>query len=165
MIAWIIFAVVAVCVLLYCKFDKSIGHVPDFRKPFSIAILILYTIIMLICCSCRSPRYIPVETIKTEYRYVDRIQHDSIYQRDSINMYRDGDTVYRDRYKYLYKYMYINKVDSFTKTDSIQVPYPVERKLTRWESTKMELGGWAFGALIVMALVIVGWLFYRYRQI
>jgi len=40
-------------------------------------------------------------------------------------------------------------VDSFVKVDSVQVPYPVERKLTRWESMKMELGGWAFGGLIM----------------
>lgn len=56
MIGWIIFAIVAVCVLLYCKFGKSIGHVPDFRKPFSVAALIVYAIIMLVCCSCGSSR-------------------------------------------------------------------------------------------------------------
>lgn len=129
--------------------------------------MIALVIALLMCfaglfSSCRSPQYIPVEKIKTEYRYIDRIQHDSIYQRDSINMWRDGDTVYLNKYKYLYKYLYINKVDSFTKTDSIQVPYPVERKFTKWERAKMELGGWAFGGLI-FTMIIVGWLFFKKR--
>lgn len=164
MISWAIFAVVAACVLLYCKFGKSIGHVPDFRKHFSVIGLIIYTIIMLVCCSCRSPQYIPVEKIKTEYKYVDRVQYDSIYKHDSTMIYRDGDTVFVNKYNYLYKYLFINKVDSFVKTDSIQVPYPVERQLNRWESMKMELGGWAFGVIIAMAMIIVGWLVYRWRK-
>ena len=56
MISWIIFAVVAAGVLLYCKFGKSIGRVPDFRKHFSVIGLIIYTIIMLVCCSCGSSK-------------------------------------------------------------------------------------------------------------
>lgn len=162
MIVWIIFSIVAVCVLLYCKFGKSIGHIPDFRKPFSVIVLVVYAIIMLVCCSCRT-QYVPVEKVKTVYRYIDRIQHDSIYQHDSINMWRNGDTVYKDRYKYLYKYLYINKVDSFFKTDSIQVPYPVEKKLTKWQAMKMKLGGCAFGGLL-LALIIVGWLVFKKRN-
>lgn len=56
MISWIIFAVVAAGVLLYCIFGKSIGHVPDFRKFFSVAGLIIYTIIMLAFCSCATSK-------------------------------------------------------------------------------------------------------------
>ncbi|EYA46728.1 hypothetical protein M115_3547 [Bacteroides fragilis str. 3719 T6] len=43
------------------------------------------------------------------------------------------------------------------------MPYPVERKLTRWESMKMELGGWAFGGLI-MAIIIICWLIFKSRS-
>lgn len=130
--------------------------------------MIALVIALLMCfaglfSSCRT-QYVPVEKIKTEYRYIDRLQYDSIYLKDSVRYYTKGDTVFQDKHIREYKYLYINKVDSFTKTDSIQVPYPVERKLTKWEATKMELGGWAFGVLIVIALVIVGRLVYRRRN-
>lgn len=105
--------------------------------------------------SCRSIQYVPVDTIKTEYKYIDRIQHDSIYQKDSVMYYVKGDTVFVDKYKYLYKYLFINKVDSFVKVDSIQVPYPVEKQLNRWQSIKMELGGWAFGVIFIIVLIIM----------
>lgn len=39
------------------------------------------------------------------------------------------------------------------KTDSIPVPYPVERELTRWERTKMDFGGMAMGGVAALALV------------
>ena len=113
--------------------------------------------------SCRT-QYVPVETVRTEYKTRDSIRVDSIYNQDSIYVLVKGDTIYQYRYKYLYKYQYLNRTDTVIKTDSVQVPYPVERKLNRWQSIKMELGGWAFGIIIVMALIIGGWLVYRLRK-
>lgn len=113
--------------------------------------------------SCRT-QYIPIETIRTEYKTRDSIRFDSIYQRDSVYMQIKGDSVYLYKYKYLYRYLTINKTDTVIKNDSIQVPYEVEKKLTRWQSMKLELGGWAFGVIVVMALVIIGWLVYRWRK-
>lgn len=51
------------------------------------------------------------------------------------------------------------------KTDSVPVPYPVERELTRWEKTKMDFGGIAIGGLCaaVLAAVIV-WIVKRKRR-
>lgn len=105
--------------------------------------------------SCRSIRYAPVETVRTEYKTRDSIRFDSIYQRDSVYTLIKGDTMYQYKYKYLYRYLTINKTDTVIKTDSVQVPYLVEKQLSRWQSVKMELGGWAFGVIIAMALVIV----------
>lgn len=129
--------------------------------------LIYITIFLMsgICfTSCRSIKYVPVETVRTEYKTRDSIRFDSIYQRDSVLLLVKGDTVYKEKYKYLYKYQYLNRTDTVIKVDSVQVPYPVEKRLTRWQSIKMELGGWAFGIIIVFALIIAGWLVYRLRK-
>lgn len=56
---------------------------------------------------------------------------------------------------------------SAVKTDSIPVPYPVEKKLSKWEQTKMELGGIAMGAVIALAIalcVAVVWLIKKGRR-
>lgn len=108
--------------------------------------------------SCRSVQYVPIESIRTEYKTRDSIRFDSIYQRDSVLLLVKGDTVYKEKYKYLYKYQYVNSTDTVLKMDSIQVPYPVEKKLNRWQSIKMELGGWAFGGIILFGLIIIIWL-------
>lgn len=119
---------------------------------------LLYIIILLalaICfTSCRT-KYIPVETVRTEYKTRDSTRYDSIYQRDSVYMLINGDTVYLYKYKYLYRYLIINKTDTVMKTDSIQVPYPVEKKLSRWQAFKMELGGWAMGILLFILIVVI----------
>jgi hypothetical protein len=127
-------------------------------------IYIIILLILAICfVSCRT-QYIPVESVRTEYKTRDSIRFDSIYQQDSVYVLVKGDTVYQYRYKYLYKYQYLNRTDTVIKVDSIQVPYPVERKLSRWQSLKIELGGWAFGIIIMFALFIVGWLVYEWRK-
>ena len=76
--------------------------------------------------SCRSIQYVPLETVKTEYR--DRIekQKDSIYLSDTVRIWQKGDTtiIYKDRYNYVYKDRYLR--DTLVKRDSIPIPYPVE---------------------------------------
>ena len=46
---------------------------------------------------------------------------------------------------------------------------PVEKQLTRWQQIKMEVGGWAIGAMSTFLLAIVGyiviWLLKKYRKI
>lgn len=117
---------------------------------------LVYIIILLmlaICfVSCRT-QYIPVESVRTEYKTRDSIRIDSIYQRDSIYTLVKGDTVYQYRYKYLYRYLTTNRTDTILKNDSIRVPYPVEKKLNRWQSIKMELGGWVIIVIFVYMLM------------
>ena len=128
---------------------------------------LVYIIMLLILAacfiSCRT-QYIPVESVRTEYKTRDSIRIDSIYQRDSIYTLVKGDTAYQYRYKYLYRYLTINRTDTILKNDSIRVPYLVEKKLNRWQSIKMELGGWAFGVVISFILIIIGRIVYKARK-
>lgn len=119
---------------------------------------LLYIILLTlaICLtSCRSIKYVPVETVKTEYKTRDSIRFDSIYEHDSIFLFVKGDTVYKEKYRYKYRYLTINKTDTVMLTDSVQIPYPVEKQLTRWQRMKIELGGWAFGMAIISLIVLI----------
>lgn len=123
---------------------------------------LLYIILLTIAIcltSCRSIEYVPVETVKTEYKTRDSIRFDSIYEHDSIFLFVKGDTVYREKYLYKYRYLTINKTDTVMKTDSVQIPYPVEKQLTRWQQMKIELGGWAVGVIVILSIVLIVKLF------
>nr|DAL85166.1 MAG TPA: protein of unknown function (DUF5016) [Caudoviricetes sp.] len=125
-------------------------------KAMKRLIYIIMLLALAICfVSCRT-QYVPVETVRTEYKTCDSIRFDSIYQRDSIYMLVKGDTIYQYKYKYLYRYLTTNRTDTILKTDSIQIPYPVEKQLSRWQSIKMELGGWVFVLVIILILLIIG---------
>lgn len=130
---------------------------------------IIYAFIILLTSaiwftSCQSIKYVPVETVRTEYKTRDSIRFDSIYNRDSIYVLVKGDTVCQYKFKYLYKYQYLNRTDTIIRVDSVQVPYLVEKQLTRWQSLKMELGGWAFGLVIAFILVIIGRFIFKFKN-
>lgn len=120
----------------------------------------IITLIFLatILYSCKSIQYVPVETIKRDTTYISQIKIDSIYHRDSIYVEHKGDTVYLSKYKYLYKY--IEKHDTLwrEKTDTIQVVYPVEAQLTKWQKIKINMGEYLIAAIVL----IVIWLCAKY---
>ena len=127
-------------------------------------IYIIILLILAICfVSCRT-QYIPVESVRTEYKTRDSIRFDSIYQRDSVYMLVKGDAIYQYRYKYLYRYLTTNRTDTILKHDSIPIPYPVEKQLSRWQTIKMELGGWAFGIIILFTLIIIGQIIFKSKK-
>lgn len=129
---------------------------------------IMTCILISILTGCKSVKFVPVETVKTDSFYIDRFQRDSIYQRDSVfvNRWTAGDTVYQD--KVVWKYVYRDKVKYDTvailRSDTVRVPYPVERRLTTWEQVRLNVGGWAIGAVIIFILIVVGIIVYKLKQ-
>lgn len=130
--------------------------------------LIIPYIILSSLAGCKSVQYVPMETVRTDSIYVDRYQRDSIYQRDSVfvNRWTAGDTIYQD--KIVYKYIYRDKVKYDTvailRSDSVRVPYSIERKHTKWEQIRLDVGGWAIGFVIITILIVVGYRMYKLKK-
>lgn len=140
-------------------------------------IYILTILLTSAICSCRSQQYIPTESktqVKDSVNIRDSIvtkevinQKDSVVTRDSVVIVLDdnGNVLRKELYqqKEIYKDMqkeYTNLLSKYNsllseKTDSIQVPYPVEKQLTRWESFKMSVGGYAIVVGIISIIVFV----------
>ena len=129
---------------------------------------IIVCILISFLTGCKSVQYVPVETVRTDSVYVDRYQRDSIYQRDSVfvNRWMAGDTIYQD--KVVWKYVYRDKVRydtvSILRSDSVSVPYPVERRLTKWEQIRLDVGGWAIGVVIITILIVIGCIVYKLKK-
>ena len=124
-----------------------------------IVIAICWVISML--TSCKS-----VETVRVPEVYIDTLiqtkwRTDSVVMRDSVVIVDDGErrvervVQWRDRLRTVTDTTYINRIDS------ISVPYPVEKKLTKWEQAKVDYGGYALVAVIIL-LTLAIWLARRY---
>ena len=74
-------------------------------------------------------KYIPLETVKTEY--IDRYSRDSIMIRDSIyiNRYQRNDTITIYEYRDRILYRDVLRMDSIIRVDSI--PYPVRVEIDK----------------------------------
>lgn len=136
--------------------DKKKDHTALWLVP-----MVILMLIGMLAGSCRSIQYVPVETVKYEYITRDSIQLDSVYVKDSILIRQKSDTVFLDKYRYVYKYKYIDKVDTVLRIDSVAVPYPVEKKLTRWQQMKMDFGATATGILALLLGITVFYIFVK----
>lgn len=114
--------------------------------------------------ACKSIKYVPVETTKIEKEYIDRWKRDSIHVHDSVFVLMKGDTVYRDRFHTVYKDRYFHDTTFIHKVDSVQVPYPVEKPLSRWQNFKLSIGGFAISGIIVLIIVGVGYMVYKIKK-
>ena len=121
-----------------------------------LAILVLVTV-----AGCKTRiQYLPVESIKTEYR--DNYLRDSIFIRDSVVVRSKGDTVWLEKYQYLYRDKLIR--DSIFVNDTIRVPYPVEvekpvKYVSGWENFQMWCGRILFVIVVVLCVI-----WYRNRK-
>lgn len=124
----------------------------------------LYIILLLLLNGCRTVEYIPAETVRSDTIYVNRLSVDTVLVRDSIRIMERGDTVTEFRYKYVYRYK--DRVDTLylSRADSIQVPYPVEKQLTRWQQVKVSYGGWAIFLVSAFILIVFGRLVYKMKK-
>ncbi len=110
---------------------------------------------LFVICSCRTVKYVPVETVKVDTTYINKLQRDSIYMLDSVYVKEKGDTVLIEKYKYLYRDKLVRDTLYIAKADSIQVPYPVEKELTKWQQFRMDFGGLAMCIVVISILILI----------
>lgn len=117
---------------------------------------------MLVVCllaGCKTVKFVTVPEYHTLYKTrVDTVQRwDSVYFRDSVYIAVKGDTVYltKTHWRERFRNVYHIKADTVMQLDSIRVPYPVEKPLTKWQRWKMDLGGWAMGVAAVLVILVI----------
>ena len=118
-------------------------------------------VVLLCLTGCRT-QYVPVESVRTETQYIDRLQRDSIFVKDSVFIKEKNDTIYLTKWRV--EYREVLRVDTFNivKVDSINTIVEVEMKLTRWQQTKMNIGT---GVVYAVPILIAVGLFLLYRKL
>jgi hypothetical protein len=121
------------------------------KRLIGIQLFLLFVALSFTGCKTRNV-YVPVETVRVEYR--DMFMRDSVRLYDSVFVKMKGDTVWLEKYRYLYRDRLVR--DSIFRTDSIAVPYPVVEmqevnRLTSFQSFQIWCGR-------ILILLLVGYL-------
>jgi len=120
------------------------------------AVILLAGLILFFATGCKTKTVlVPVKETKIEYR--DRLKVDSIYNRDTVQIYGSNDTIFKDVIKWRERF----RLDTVSVVRVDSIPYPVEvvkevNRLTKWQR-------WRLNALNVLALIIVVYLFIKIK--
>jgi hypothetical protein len=125
--------------------------------------IVLFILLMLMLIGCTTIKYVPVESVHTDSIYISKVQVDSVYLHDSTIIRQVGDTIYHTEIKYKYKFKFL--CDTFTdiQVDTITQVVEIEKPLTKWEQTKMELGGVAIGGVIFAIIALIVFILFKLR--
>lgn len=137
----------------------------DFIKQIVFAFMLASAFLVLMMLQGCRTKYVSVPEYHNVYvnKHDTLTKHDSIYQKEFVDRFVKGDTVFLTktqvdyRFRNIYKTLYRDSI----KTDSIRIPYPVERKLNKWESLKMEVGGWAISGVSAVVLALIAYIALR----
>jgi hypothetical protein len=124
-----------------------------------VGMVILLLLAMLTSCKTR---YVTVPEYHKEYinRTDTFLRSDTLFRLDSVVIRQQGDTTVIEKMRWQNRFVNVYKVktDTIMKSDSIRVPYPVEKTLTMWQRAKIDVGGWAMGLITVVIIFVIVWL-------
>ena len=120
-----------------------------------VGMVVLLLLAML--TSCKTTRYVSVPEYHKEYinRTDTFLRSDTLFRLDSVVIRQQGDTTVIEKVRWQNRFVnvYKMKTDTIMKSDSIRVPYPVEKKLSKWQQLRLDFGGWA---MLVLGMLVAG---------
>ena len=126
-----------------------------------VVIVIVVCWVISLLTSCKTVETVRVPEVHTDTLIQTKWRTDSVVIRDSVIIMESGErrvervVQWRDRVRTVTDTTYI------CRTDSVAVPYPVEKKLSKWEQAKVDYGGYALASVIIL-LALAIWLARRY---
>ena len=119
------------------------------------AAILTLGLILFFATGCKSVQPVIIEKTKIEYK--DRLRVDSIYNRDTVQIYGRNDTIFKDIIKWRERF----RLDTVSVVRIDSIPYPVEvirevNKLTKWQRWRLTILNIIGGLIIVYVAFRVG---------
>ncbi len=111
--------------------------------------LFIVLLILITFTACKTKTVlVPVEHVKIEYQ--DKLRIDSVYNRDTMYLFTENDTVYLQSIKWRERF----RIDTVNLVKVDSIPYKVEvikevNKLTKWQKTRLD----ALNIIVILILI------------
>lgn len=123
-------------------------------------ILPLIFILLLFSCKTRQlTEYVTVEVPRVHTEWKTDTLRDSVHVTDSVTVYTKGDTVYveraRNKVKWRDRIVRAETCDTVTVVKEVPVTVEVEKKITRWQKIRMDIGSLLLSILGLSAIYYI----------
>ena len=136
----------------------------DLKTMKMMSRLLIATLAGLSLLGCKPYKVAQRETVIKDSLYITQRMIDRVLIRDSVYERHVHDTVYKYKEREMVRYLSLRDTLYIEKRDSVSVPYPVERELTKWEAVRMRLGDISLAVFIAGLIYVVVWLIKRRRK-
>lgn len=124
------------------------------RIVWTVILVAILVVFLLTGCKTKTV-LVPVKETKIEYR--DRLRVDSIYNRDTVQIYGRNDTIFKDVIRWRERF----RIDTVSVVKIDSIPYPVEviqevNKLTKWQRWRLTILNIIGGLIIVYIAFRIG---------
>lgn len=124
------------------------------RIVWTVILVAILVVFLLTGCKTKTV-LVPVEKVKIEYK--DRLRVDSVYNRDTIQIYKKNDTIYYEKIRWRERF----KIDTVSVVRVDSIPYKIEvvkevNKLTKWQKLRLN-------TLNILVLIIAAYLFIKIK--
>lgn len=124
------------------------------RLVWTIILLAILVVFLLTGCKTKTV-LVPVDRVKIEYK--ERLRVDSVYNRDTIQIYKKNDTIYYEKIRWRERF----KIDTVSVVRVDSIPYKVEvvkevNRLTKWQKLRLN-------TLNILVLIIAAYLFIKIK--
>ena len=106
----------------------------------------------------------PMETVVRDSLYISQRMIDRVLIRDSVFERHVHDTIYRYRERETVRYLSLRDTMYIERRDSVSVPYPVERELTKWGAARMRMGDILLVSVNIGLIYVVIWIIRRRKR-
>ena len=124
------------------------------RLVWTVILVAILVVFLLTGCKTKTV-LVPVKETKIEYR--DRLRVDSIYNRDTVQIYGRNDTIFKEVLKWRERF----RIDTVSVVKIDSIPYAVEviqevNKLTKWQRWRLTILNIIGGLIIVYIAFRIG---------
>lgn len=128
-----------------------------------VAIVIAICWVITLLTGCKTVETVRVPEVHTDTLIQTRLRTDSVVMRDSVVIVERAEGRVERVVQWRERLRTVTDTTYICLTDSVPVPYPVEKQLGKWEQLKVDYGGYALVAVIIL-LTLAIWLARRYRR-
>lgn len=122
------------------------------------AVIVILTVAAL--ASCRSVRYVPVESVRVDSVVVTKLRVDTLREKESTIIERKGDTIFHTTI--VERERISEKTDTLYKLRDVKVPVPYE--VTKQPSLWQKIKSGVVGAAVMLVLCGCGFIAYKIKK-
>jgi hypothetical protein len=115
-------------------------------------------IIILLSISGCKPKQILVPIPETKIEFRERFRVDSVYNRDTLMLFSQNDTVYLQSIKWRERF----RIDTISVVKVDSIPYSVEvvkevNRLTKWQQIRLSVLNIIIAIIVIYVIIKIKW--------